>query len=253
MLFNNWRDTDLVSTILALIGLIVYIIHYETIICTTPYEKPDPIKYPNAMDDPRNKHFSTNIVRLIIMITTLLAIACLCMRQYYKIVWINTFLQTDNQSHINYQYNEIVRGGDCDSIEDEIPMFDNNFFFDIFVLCLFPWPYYDTYIPISAQGNEEVLYLLSEFMFAFMSIRIYFLITCLYNYSIYNDAYSMKLCRFYGVPSSSIFTFKCYIYTMPERTTMLLFSTSILILSYLLRIFEMPYFRMASDEWRQFD
>ena len=64
--------------------------------CPEPYVKPDLTKFPDPMEDPRNLHASTNIVRLIILITTILAIGCLIMRQHYKVIWVNTYLQTDN-------------------------------------------------------------------------------------------------------------------------------------------------------------
>ena len=95
-----------------------------------------------------------------------------------------------------------------------------------------------------------MIYLLSEYLFAFMFLRIYFLIICYFNYSIYNDAYSMKLCRFYGFQANSQFTFKSIILTNPEMTTIALFAFSISILAYLLRIFEMGYYRLSDDEWR---
>ena len=90
MLFNNWRDTDLMTTVLAIMGLVLYMFHYETVIIKTPYEKR--VILPDGMDDPRNQHMSTNIIRMAIAITSILAIGCICMRQFYKVLWINTYL-----------------------------------------------------------------------------------------------------------------------------------------------------------------
>ena len=146
-----------------------------------------------------------------------------------------------------------ARRRDADSIEEDQRVFDNYFIFEIIILLLCPIPYFDLYIPISAKENQEVIYLLSEFLLAFMWIRVYFVVRCLFNYSIYTDAHSMKLCRFYGFPANVQFTFKCYILTKPERTAICLFACTIFILAYILRIFEMPYFRMAAAEWKQFD
>lgn len=127
-----------------MIGLLIYIVHYEAVICKTPYEKT--IIRPDGMEDQRNQHTSTNIVRLSIALTSILAITCICMRQYYKVLWINRYLQTDNQSHISYQYNQIIRGKHCDSIDDDNEYFDSNFLYEVLILCLFPVPYYDTFI-----------------------------------------------------------------------------------------------------------
>ena len=106
---------------------------------------------------------------------------------------------------------------------------------------------------MKSKKDREVIYLLSEFLVAFMWIRIYFLVRSVFNYSIYTDAYSMKLCKSYGFSANVGFTFKCHIVTNPGWTVIILFSSTIIILSYILRIFEMPYFRMAEDEWGQFD
>ena len=52
--------------------------------------------------DSRNRHASTNIVRLIILITTLLAVTCLIMRNYYKVQWLNKYFKADQETHIYY-------------------------------------------------------------------------------------------------------------------------------------------------------
>ena len=101
--------------------------------------------------------------------------------------------------------------------------------------------------------NREVIYLLSEFLLAFMWLRIFFLIRSVFNYSIYTDPYSRKLCKSYGFTANVSFTMKCHILINPGKTVFILFSTTIFVLSYILRIMEMPYFRLADDEWRQMD
>lgn len=44
------------------------------------YDEVDPKKYPNAMDDPRHKNSMTNMIRTIILCTTILALYCLLKR-----------------------------------------------------------------------------------------------------------------------------------------------------------------------------
>ena len=105
------------------------------------------------MDDPRNQHWTTNIVRLSIALTSILAIACVCIRQYYKVEWINKYLQKDNQSHISYQYNQIIRGKHCDSIDDDNVYFESSFIYEVLILSVFPLPYYDTFISTFGWNN----------------------------------------------------------------------------------------------------
>lgn len=42
------------------------------------------------------------MLRLIIMITSLLAIACLITRHYFKAEWMNKYLDEENETHIYY-------------------------------------------------------------------------------------------------------------------------------------------------------
>lgn len=98
-IFNQWRDYDFITTILAMIGLALAVANYE-IDMSNSYDLLDPKLTPNAMDDPRNQKTATNMVRLIIMITTLLAVFCLVMRHRYKVQWLNEYFQQDSETHI---------------------------------------------------------------------------------------------------------------------------------------------------------
>ena len=91
-MFNKWRDFDFITTILAMIGLALAVANYE-IEMSSQYELLDPKLHKNAMDDPRNQKTATNMVRMIILITTLLAVGCLFMRHYYKVQWLNLYFQ----------------------------------------------------------------------------------------------------------------------------------------------------------------
>lgn len=86
---------------MAIIGLALAVANYE-IDMSSQYELLNPQLIPNAMDDPRNKKTSTNLVRMIILITTILAIGSLVMRHHYKVLWINQYFQQDNDTHIYY-------------------------------------------------------------------------------------------------------------------------------------------------------
>jgi hypothetical protein len=83
--------------------------------------------------------------------------------------------------------------------------------------------------------------LLSDFITAFMFVRIYFLIRTIGNYSKYTDSFAVKVCKNYGISANLRFTFKCYLMEHPFSSIIVLFVSSILILGYVLRIFEEPY------------
>ena len=69
----------MITTVLAIFGLLLNIIDYEYDL-QLKYVRPDAVLYPDPMKDPRNHHAMTDIIRLVIMITTILAIISLVMR-----------------------------------------------------------------------------------------------------------------------------------------------------------------------------
>ena len=116
-----------------------------------------------------------------------------------------------------------------------------------------PLPFYERYLLISYNHREVAStnpkknivtsYFMSDFILAFMFMRIFFLCRSIFNYSIFTDPYSKKLCRSYGFTSGVRFTFKCFFVVHPEQTVFIVFSSTILILAYLMRIFELPFYR----------
>jgi len=84
--------------------------------------------------------------------------------------------------------------------------------------------------------------MLQDFILAFMFLRLLFLVRAVANYSIYTDAYSKKIARQYGFTSGVRFALKCHLTRHPTTTVFVLFTFMVLILSYIMRIFELPYF-----------
>jgi hypothetical protein len=123
---------------------------------------------------------------------------------------------------------------------------------EILIIMIVPYPFYERYILMNythrqivstEDGNIITSYFLSDFFLAFMFLRLFFLARSIFNYSIFTDPYSKKLCRSYGFTSGVRFTFKCYFEVHPEKTVLIVFSSTILILAYLMRIFELPFYR----------
>ena len=49
-----------------------------------------------------------------------------------------------------------------------------------------------------------------------MWLRVFFLVRSLFNYSLYTDAHSKKLCKMYGFDADVRWTVKCYIIEYPS-------------------------------------
>ena len=82
---------------------------------------------------------------------------------------------------------------------------------------------------------------LSDYFFAFMFCRFFFLMRTIFNHSIYTDAFFKKLCREYGFNPGVRFTLKCYLATNPGETISILFISTLLMIAYVFRIFESPF------------
>jgi hypothetical protein len=94
---------------------------------------------------------------------------------------------------------------------------------------------------------EVIPHLLSDLLFAIMFFRVIYLARSVFNYSIYSDAYFKKLCKEYGFNPGVRFSLKCYLSLYPERTVIFLFFSTIFVLAYLLRIFEIFFLFHKTD------
>lgn len=82
------------------------------------------------------------------------------------------------------------------------------FVFEVLVLLVSPLPHLTYYVNfkyyLEDQNSPQLLVIkhveqpIQDFMLAFMFLRIYFLIKCCFNYSIYTDLFSKQLCREQG-------------------------------------------------------
>lgn len=79
---------------------------------------------------------------------------------------------------------------------------------EILLLLICPIPHYETYISIKYSIKESadikrpmeitIHQFLSDYILVFMFLRIYFIFKCLFNYSMYSDDFSKRLCKSHG-------------------------------------------------------
>jgi hypothetical protein len=86
-------------------------------------------------------------------------------------------------------------------------------------------------------------YYMGDFMLALMFLRIRFVFKLMTNWSMYSNAFSKYVSQLYGFRSNQMFTFKCYFEMYPGRIFGTIFLSSVLIMSYVLRIAELPLVR----------
>ena len=127
------------------------------------------------------------------------------------------------------------------------------FFIETAILLIFPYPFYERifsfdFISVDGKTTEQVYYPLCHFLIVARFARLFFLVRSIFNFSLYTDAYSKKLCQSYGFTSEVRFTFKCLFATNPEKLVVIIFGSTIMILAYVLRIFELPYHKFGVEQ-----
>ena len=127
---------------------------------------------------------------------------------------------------------------------------------EILILIPQPIPWYDkfvageTFTTKDDQGKQvknTIVYYLSDILFSIMFVRLYLLFRTWASYSSYTDAFSKGICRKYGFTSSVRFAIKCNFMLYPELSFFVIFTTSVLLLAYETRIYELPYIREQDE------
>jgi hypothetical protein len=86
-------------------------------------------------------------------------------------------------------------------------------------------------------------YYISDLILAFMFLRLIKVLDYLESQARYADPISMKVCHFYGFRCDSVFSLKCHLAIEPSKTVARMFVLTVAVLSYVLRIFEIPFYR----------
>ena len=118
-------------------------------------------------------------------------------------------------------------------------------------MCITPIPNYETLIVFTQYlpqtiGSPQIIvleYQLRDLILAFMFLRLIQAISTFENYTQYSDPISLKVCYNYGFKSDSTFALKCQLATDPSGTIIRMFVITVTVLAYVLRIFEIPFYR----------
>jgi len=191
------------------------------------------------------------VLNLINTILTGIALFTLIQRHRKKWEWENSPRPKFHQLAYNWDFTDETR-------KWEKSYFSYSLMFEFFIIIIHPITVLDFPIKVSAyidsngKKNNYVtfndVYYLSDFLLAFMFLWILILIRNIFNYSIYSDVYAKWICERYGFTAGMRFCLKCYIVKFPILTVMVILTTAILILAYLIRIAENPFYRSLFDK-----
>lgn len=249
-IFKNWLFFDNVTTIFAILGLLLAIVNFELDVnCIGQAEECYDLVDPDAgaMESHRFNGSYNYIIRWVIFGTSLSALGTLMVRQHYKSKWFSSFKDSkpsnDFQSIYQYYTEKIFGTG---SKVKQFEMYRSHcsswLVFEILMLLVFPYPFFEQYVKIYyVQSHIQHHQFLSDYILAFMFMRLFFLFRTWFNYSIYTDPYAKKLCREHGFYPGFRFIFKSKFSQSPEKTVVILFVVTISVLSYVYRMFEIQY------------
>ena len=117
------------------------------------------------------------------------------LRHYSKTEWLNYPLPKDLQQEI-YRYKIFDNNW---KRERKRSMLTFSFFLEIMLIAIHPVPYMDFKFTLSQLNLADrskyvdVVYRLSEFLLAFMFLRILLLVRSIFNYTMFTDLYAKRL------------------------------------------------------------
>jgi len=242
--YNEWINYDLQTAILATVGFFIQFYNYEVSVREFDYKTP-------RNEEHNRKH---NLFKMNVLFLTILALYALVMRHKAREKWILNFNE-DKCTKLYHRYKDITS-----SEEDRYnPIIDCSFYkckyfwMEFILLSVTPLPYFHYEFTHVAKGGLVVTYRLEDVFLSIMAFRGFFLIRAIFNYSVYTDSYSKKLCQQYGFESSMIYAMLCELTYNPMRFISLLFVLFVTVYAYLLRIYEQPYYAALDKDDGNFE
>lgn len=96
-------------------------------------------------------------------------------------------------------------------------------------------------------------YMLSDLILAVMFLRLIIPLDYYETQKKFSDPIAMKICHFYGFRSDAIFSLKCQLAMEPSKTVFKMFIITVAVLAYILRIFEIPFYRANENVNNEMD
>ena len=243
-LYNSWRSFDLITCVLALVGLALAVADYEL---SYRYE-------PKEVDTRGIESAKNSTLRLLTSVFTLLAIISIFLRHGLKAKWLNELTmiagkKTPTQRGSRFLY--LLDGGSFLRRRRHRTLWSWSLVLEILLVFIQPIPYYDLevsfyYLHSSQDIIVRTVYTLGDFLYALMFLRLFLLVRTLFNYSKYTDAYAKRVCEHFGFTANTRFCFKCYIVRHPLLTVICTFIFTMTLLAFTLRVFERPYYNEQS-------
>ena len=155
--FNKWRDYDLLTALIALIGLMLAIVDYEyTWVIANQQVKArgnytDSEEFAEQQAMMRVELADVNFVRVVIAIISVLGVISLSFRHYRKAMWLNEDLPSEMTQNL-YTHNMFDLDYDVKHglMFKRRIWFGSRFWIEAFCLLVCPIPYWDCMFTIES-------------------------------------------------------------------------------------------------------
>ncbi|TNV85946.1 hypothetical protein FGO68_gene8142 [Halteria grandinella] len=252
--YKVWRIMDLVASLFSVLGLIISIYahemhlehHYHMVFSDDLEHRQRRVSQADLSEEAENER---NMYHSIVAGLTFVSILIMTLKHYYMSKWMRQLYKFAVVECLFRPMTE-SRQIQLKKLSRSSFLKSKQFYVDIIMLIIQPIPYFNptfymTCIDVSDKTQHiKVEYALSHILLSLMFIRIIFPMRALFNFSIYTDQHAKKLLGDnYGLSPNVRFILKCMIAQYPEFTVSFILSASILIVAYILRIFEIVYYR----------
>lgn len=250
--FQMWQWCDALVALLTMSGLILTMVQYELDNINMANLSADDAKKEASAeiyDSPRWQHTS-QITRWIVVGLSFASIIAYMFRRYYKEKWFRIFSakkKTKGGTLINTYGERVYNTTKRNDLGFDRRRCSKMVAIDLLVLLVCPVPMFETIIShvykIDKAPEDTIVVhqWLSDYILCFMLFRMYFVVRAGFNYNYLSDAYSKRLCRMHNFYPGFRFILKSIFVGNPEATVMSMFLLSNLVLSYVLRVFEIRY------------
>lgn len=212
------------------------------------------------------------LLRWGIFLTSLISSGFFIRRHWLKLEWTNKYYRRQlldgpqSSKIMSFYYNRMLSGreeADTTAAKKSVkykrsPLHPKVILNQLYLILINPWPFYDRWYIIEsglseteASGKCKGFYMiyLGDILFTLMFFRLFFVSRSLFNYSVYTDPYSKKLCRQqYGFGSGMRFAMRVGLITNPGLFALQWFIFSILMGSYMMRVLERPLSNLSDSD-----
>lgn len=219
-LYIEWRVAELLSSLFSCFGILSSTADYE-------YGFSPDRDHANCLQN------VNQVYRWLTLILTIVSIYFLVLRHYIKSKW-------NNKRIINSSIHPKK------IIKKNKKILSKNLIVEIFLLLIFPYPYFEGNITIPQpiiyeMDSVELCYNLSEILYVIMFIRLLFLFKSLFNFTPYQDDHARYYCSKNETKANVRFSIRCMMKTHPFVIIYCFSFPSFFLLGAFLRVFERPY------------